>query len=88
MDERPLLAKAGSAHLHCYSLHLRRTWCWFLQRRFDLWHVQCTSRLSLPAWYRYWVRETEGPVISPSTDSATVENIQLEVLRALKALEN
>ena len=88
MDERPLLAKAGPAHLHRYPLHLRGTWCWFLQRRLDLWHVQCTSRLSLLAWDRYWVRESEGPVISPSTDSAAVENIQLEVLHALKALEN
>ena len=88
MDERPLLAKAGPAHLHRHPLHLRRTWCCFLQRRLDLWHVQCTSRLSLLAWYWYRVRDTKETMISLSTDSATVENIQLGVLHAPKAPEN
>ncbi len=88
MDERPLLAKAGPAHLDRHPLHLRRAWCWFLQRRLDPWHVQCTSRLSLLARYWYWVRDTKEPMISLSTDSATVENIRLVVLHALKVPEN
>ena len=88
MDERPLLAKAGPTHLYCHPLHLRRTWCWFLQRRLDLWHVQCTGCLSFLAGYWYWVRDIEKSMIKQSTDLATGENIQLEVSRAPKALEN
>ena len=88
MDERPLLAKAGPAHLHRHPLHFRRAWCWFLQRRHGLWHAQCTSRLSLLARYRYWVRDIKEPMISLSTNWATVENIRLVVLHVLKALEN
>ena len=88
MDERPLLAKAGPTHLHRHPLPLRRAWCWFLQRRLDLWHVQCTSRLSLLAGYWYWVRDMKEPMIYLSTNWATEENIRLVVLHALRALGN